>query len=95
MNWGLFFLVSSLCILLGLLACQGNAQSQGQDLLMGKCVSCHSNQITCMNLGEDLAYWEKTVERMVQKGMEMTTEEQAVISEYLAGLTSGHEAVCE
>jgi hypothetical protein len=48
-----------------------------------------------MNLGEDLAYWEKTVERMVQKGMEMTTEEQAVISEYLAGLASGHEAVCE
>jgi hypothetical protein len=95
MNWRIFFCVSTLCFLMGLLACQGKAQSKGQDLLMDKCVSCHSNQITCMNLGEDLAYWEKTVERMVHKGMKMTTEEQAVISEYLAGLEPEDAAVCE
>jgi hypothetical protein len=62
---------------------------------MAKCVSCHSNQITCLNLGKDPAYWENVVDRMAHKGMEMTTEERAVVSEYLAGLDSGAEPVCQ
>ncbi|MFP4034716.1 MAG: hypothetical protein ACLFT5_04335 [Desulfovermiculus sp.] len=83
------------CCLLGLLACQGKAQPKGQALFTGKCVSCHSSQITCINLGEDRAYWDKTVARMVQKGMDMTQEEQDLVSEYLAGLEPGAEPVCE
>ncbi|MFO7802019.1 MAG: hypothetical protein R6V55_06975 [Desulfovermiculus sp.] len=81
--------------MLGLYACQGSSQPQGQELVMNKCVSCHSNQITCINLGRDQAYWEDTVARMVDKGMEMPTEEQTVVSEYLAGLDSGAAPVCK
>ena len=76
-------------------ACSGQASPRGEELLMAKCVSCHSNQITCINLGKDRTYWEKTVARMVDKGMEMTSEEQEAVSAYLAGLDSGAEAVCQ
>jgi hypothetical protein len=81
--------------ILGLFACQGETQPRGQELLMAKCVSCHSNQITCLNLGNDLAYWESVVDRMAHKGMEMTAKERAVVSEYLAGLDFGAEPVCQ
>lgn len=96
----MYFFRCLVCILvlgcmLGLYACQGSSQPQGQELLMNKCVSCHSNQITCINLGRDQVYWEDTVARMVDKGMEMPKEEQAAVSEYLAGLDSGAAPVCK
>jgi len=88
-----FFLV--LIFPAALCACSGQATQKGEKLLMAKCVSCHSNQITCMNLGRDQAYWDGTVTRMVDKGMDMTQEEQEAVSAYLAGLKSGAEAVCQ
>ncbi|MDZ7758744.1 MAG: hypothetical protein U5L00_00585 [Desulfovermiculus sp.] len=90
-----FLAVIGLCCILGLYACQKNSQAQGHDLLTNKCVSCHSNQITCINLGKDLEYWAKTTTRMVDKGMDMTQEEQEAVNQYLAGLGPGAEAVCE
>ena len=96
MYFRFFLAVVGLGCILVVYACQGKSQSQqGHDLLMAKCVSCHSNQITCINLGRDVNYWQETVERMVDKGMDMNPEDQAVVSEYLAGLESGAEAVCE
>ena len=95
MTMRLLLALAGACCLLGLLACQGKAQPKGQTLFTDKCASCHSNQITCMNLGKDLAYWEKTVARMADKGMEMTQKDQTLVSEYLAGLASGDSTVCE
>ena len=95
MYFRVFVCVLGMCCMLGVHACQGTSQPQGQKLLMAKCVSCHSNQITCINLGRDLGYWKETVARMVDKGMEMPAKEQAVVSEYLAGLDAGAEQVCK
>lgn len=83
------------CSLSWVYACAGQPEAKGQELLMAKCVSCHSNQITCINLGEDRAYWDKTVARMVNKGMDMSDEEQDLVSEYLTGLEPGAGPVCE
>ena len=88
-----FFMV--LVVPVFIYACSGQASPKGEELLMAKCVSCHSNQITCINLGRDQTYWEKTVARMVDKGMEMSPKEQEAVSAYLAGLDSGAEAVCQ
>jgi len=77
-----------------LVAC-GQDSSQGQKVATTACVTCHSNLITCTNLDKDLDYWEKTVQRMVDKGMDITEEEQQAVVDYLSDLEPGSKPVCD
>ena len=95
MHYQRFFALALPGLVCAVMACAGAKAPKGQDLLMAKCISCHSNLITCTNLGQDKAYWQKTVARMVDKGMEMDQEEQKIVSIYLAELAPGAEPVCK
>jgi cytochrome c5 len=83
-------------LLLGtvLLAC-GQDTPLGQKVATTACVTCHSNLITCTNLDKDREYWEKTVQRMADKGMDISGEEQQAVVDYLSDLEPGSKPVCD
>ena len=79
-----------------IVACQGeNATSLGKEVLNTSCTSCHSNLITCNNLGKSRGYWQDTVDRMVKKGMNITDQEEKAVIDYLSGLEPGASPVCD
>lgn len=55
----------------------------GKTLVDTKCTSCHGID-RIENASKDAAGWKTTVERMVGKGAELSSEEQTVVIEYLA-----------
>jgi len=59
--------------------------ADGATLMEERCTVCHSTS-RILEASKDLAGWQATIDRMVGKGAELTTEEQAVLAEYLAGL---------
>ena len=77
-----------------LVAC-GQGTSQGEKVANTGCVSCHSHLVTCDNLDKDRDYWEQTVQRMVDKGMDISEEEQQAVVEYLSGLEPGAKPICD
>lgn len=79
-----------------LIACAGNSGNLGQKIATNECVECHANLITCMKLGRDKPYWEKTVQRMIDShGMGITAEEKQAVTDYLTGLESGASPICD
>jgi len=95
MNKACFVLFLGLLAAVLTAACAGNGPSLGQQIATQECVDCHANLITCTKLGNDQGYWEKTVERMVDRGMEITTEEQQAVVRYLVGLEPGASPICD
>jgi mono/diheme cytochrome c family protein len=66
-----------------LVACGGNGQPSGQQLLQERCSGCHSlDRVRNQQLtrGE----WEDVVEWMLTYGVELTDEEQEILVDYLA-----------
>jgi len=55
----------------------------GKGLLEARCVTCHTLARVASEHG-DATQWQRTVTKMVQKGAQLTTEEQQVLVEYLA-----------
>ncbi len=59
------------------------SQIDGKTLLETRCTSCHSmERITNSSKTEDA--WKATVERMIGHGAQLSTEEEAVLTQYLA-----------
>lgn len=72
-------------LLLGsiLVACGGNGQPSGQQLLQERCTGCHSlDQVR--NSERTRAEWEDVVEWMLTYGVELTDQEQEILVDYLA-----------
>ena len=63
----------------------GSSVTDGATLMEERCTVCHSTS-RILGASKDLAGWQSTIEKMVGKGAKLTTEEQAVLAEYLAGL---------
>ena len=63
----------------------GAPVADGAALLEERCTVCHSTS-RILGASKDRAGWVSTIERMVGRGAKLTTEEQAVLADYLAGL---------
>ena len=59
--------------------------ADGATLLEERCTGCHTTS-RILGASKDVEGWKSTITRMVDKGAELTPEEQAVLAEYLAGL---------
>jgi mono/diheme cytochrome c family protein len=57
--------------------------NQGRALLNGRCIDCHSTE-TATNKTKTLAEWESTIDRMIQKGAQVSPEERDILAVYLA-----------
>lgn len=57
--------------------------NQGRALLNGRCIDCHSAE-TSTNKTKTLAEWEITIDRMIQKGAQVSPEERDILAAYLA-----------
>lgn len=55
----------------------------GKSLVETKCISCHGMD-RIKNQSMDAAAWKSTVERMVEKGAQLTIEEQTIVIDFLA-----------
>jgi len=59
------------------------ASNDGQALLQERCATCHGlDQVKQAQKSDE--EWERTVARMVDKGAQLSEEEQAVLVDYLA-----------
>ena len=59
------------------------ANTDGATLLQDRCSTCHSlDRVT--QKSDTLAGWQSMVSRMVDKGAQLSAEEQAVLAQYLA-----------
>ncbi len=57
--------------------------SQGMALLNSRCTDCHSAE-TSTDKTKTLAEWEFTIDRMIQKGAQVSPEERDILALYLA-----------
>lgn len=58
-------------------------EGRGKELVASACVQCHTlNIVTSMR--ESAADWEKTVDEMISRGAQITTDETKLIAGYLA-----------
>jgi cytochrome c5 len=69
-------------------ACGGGTSEEpvsidGETLLQERCTECHGLERTT-SAQKTRAEWDSTVTRMVNKGAELSDEEQAVLVDYLA-----------
>ena len=72
------------------------AASSSEQLVDGKCGTCHKLDKLCKNLGKyDKAGWNKVVDSMLIKGALVSKSEKETISTYLAGLNPGEKPVCK
>ncbi len=90
-----FFLLLAVFLSVLIISACAEDMPEGERIATGPCVQCHSNLITCENLDEDLIYWEQTVQRMVDKGMDISEEQQREVSVYLSELEPGAEPICD
>lgn len=91
-NHKLFVAVVLVVLMLGAIvaACGGSKQDQdapaqldGETLVQERCTVCHGlSRVESVQQAED--EWRTTVERMVAKGADLSTEEQEVVIRYLA-----------
>jgi cytochrome c5 len=87
--------VSSVLLLITLLAACGDRNQQqdegqsapetldGKALVEERCTKCHDLE-TVTGTSKTKEEWKTTVERMVSKGADLSTEEQTAVIEYLA-----------
>ena len=95
MRYPITAIVLATLLLFPVLVACGQGQDVGEKVATTACVTCHSNLITCDNLDQDQAYWEETVQRMVNKGMDISGEEQQAVVDYLSGLEPGSKPICD
>ena len=55
---------------------------QGEALLNDRCADCHSIE-TATGKTKTLAEWENTIDRMIQKGAQLTPDERDLLAAYL------------
>ncbi len=60
-----------------------SSEANGETLLEERCSTCHGLDRT-EQAEKTQEEWEQTVTRMVNKGAELNTDEQAILVEYLA-----------
>lgn len=61
----------------------GTSVADGKTLLETRCVSCHS-LAKVVNQHGDASQWQQVVTAMVNRGAQLTTDEQKVLVQYLA-----------
>lgn len=61
----------------------GVAAADGKTLLEQRCTTCHSLERVTRE-GGNADHWTRTVNQMVQKGANLTAEEQKILVAYLA-----------
>ncbi|MGD1992274.1 MAG: hypothetical protein PVI59_03690 [Anaerolineae bacterium] len=66
-----------------LVACGGDGQPSGQQLLEDRCTGCHSLD-RVRNSERTRAEWEDVVEWMMTYGVELTDQEKEILVDYLA-----------
>ena len=72
------------------------AAGAGEQLVMGKCGTCHMVEKLCTHLGKhDAAGWAMIVDGMVKKGAKINGGEKQGIAAYLAGLKGGEKPICK
>jgi cytochrome c5 len=76
---------------LSLGAAQGRS---GAQVVKESCASCHNLRPVCGNLGQDAAYWNRTVARMVRNGARLQSGEVEETAGFLAGLKPGAAEAC-
>lgn len=95
MRYHLVGLALATFLLVPILVACGQEVSQGEKVATGPCVSCHSKLIVCSNLDQDRDYWKNTVQRMVDKGMDISGQEQQEVVDYLNDQEPGSGPVCD
>jgi cytochrome c5 len=60
-----------------------SGELSGEELLEDRCATCHALDIV-KGATKTQAEWESTVERMIEKGAELTDAEAQVLVDYLA-----------
>ena len=97
--WALMLALALVLALGALAACSGEAEPDatpdpapadgggdaldGEALMNEKCGGCHSlDQV--LNADYDAVGWAATIDRMIAKGADVSTEEAAAIAEYLS-----------
>jgi len=88
-----------LCLALALALCvtlaAAAAAEDMADQVKSSCASCHSTKRVCTRLGNDQAYWQKTIQRMVDIGTQMPANAVEPMAAYLAGQTKAAAPFCK
>ncbi|MBN1635962.1 MAG: hypothetical protein JW920_05580 [Deltaproteobacteria bacterium] len=70
-------------------------ESKAGSLVTKTCAACHSTERICKKLDkQDRKWWNKTAERMIKRGADLTPEQKDLIVQYLVDLAPGSEPVC-
>ena len=81
----LLFLASGMLLVLGAKPAMTNVSVYGQALVQERCTQCHDLQRVHRRMGQDRAWWERTVDRMISKrsGL-LNDEEREAVIDYLS-----------
>ncbi|WP_157493296.1 hypothetical protein [Desulfonatronovibrio magnus] len=79
----LFLLASGLPLLLGAQPAMTIMPYDGRALVAERCTTCHNLDRIERSFGQDLAFWEKTVDRMLGKWNMLSDAERAAVLAYL------------
>lgn len=78
-----------------LLAGCGDKTPPGEVVVMRACRICHGADRICADIGKlDRAGWEKTVDRMIAGGANVTPEERTVVIDWLSARNPGDKPLC-
>jgi hypothetical protein len=79
-----------------LLLLQGcSTQKECQQLIESKCVSCHSIQKSCEQLGKSKQYWESTVDHMIRLNVSISDSEKKKLVRCLRNSSKNLRELCE
>lgn len=93
---GPLVLAAGLAATLGtLLTGCGDKTPPGEVVTMRACRICHGADRICANIGKlDRAGWEKTVDRMIAGGANVTPEERTAVIDWLSTRKPGEKPLC-
>ena len=93
---GPLVLTAGLVMTLGtLLTGCGDKTPPGEVAVMRACRICHGTERICADIGKlDRAGWEKTVDRMIAGGANVTPEERIVVIDWLSARKPGDKPLC-
>ena len=73
----------------------GEKAPPGEVTVMRACRICHGADRICADIGKlDRAGWEKTVDRMIAGGANVTPEERIVVIDWLSARKPGDKPLC-
>lgn len=73
----------------------GDRTPPGEVVVMRACRICHGTERICADIGKlDRAGWEKTVDRMIAGGANVTPEERIVVIDWLSARKPGDKPLC-